>query len=68
MAKFETAWIERLPGPLGEHRSPLSIELWQVTDGWRWAIPGVARRFSRLFPTREAAIEEARQRDGLGPV
>ena len=60
MAKFETAWIERLRGPHGEHRSPLWIELWQVSDGWRWAIPGVARRFSGVFPTREAAIEEAR--------
>jgi hypothetical protein len=68
VAKFETAWIERLPGRQGEHRSRLSIELWQGLDGWRWSIPNGARRFSEPFPTREAAIEEARLRDGLGPV
>ena len=68
MAKFETTWIERLPGSQREHRFPLSIELWQTSDGWRWAIPGGSRRFSEPFPTREAAIEGARQKDGLGPA
>jgi hypothetical protein len=68
VAKFETARIERLPERQGEHRSPLSIELWQTSDGWRWAIPGGSRRFSEVFPTRDAAIEAARQRDGMGPL
>jgi hypothetical protein len=68
VAKFETAWIERLPDRQGEHRPPLSIELWQRPDGWRWGIPGGSRRFSEAFPTRDVAIGEARVRDGMGPV
>jgi hypothetical protein len=46
----------------------LSIELWQVSDGWRWAVPGDERRFSEPLPTREAAIDEPRLRDGKGPA
>jgi hypothetical protein len=68
VAKFETAWIERLPGHRLRRGTPLSIELWQASDGWRWTLPGGARRFSEPFPTREAAIEDARLRDSQEPV
>ncbi len=37
-------------------------------EGVRWNILGSRALFSELYPTREAAIQAARLRDGLEPT
>jgi hypothetical protein len=68
MENVETVWIDRIPSRHGKRRGRLCIKLWQSPDGWRWTICDGPQRGSEPLPTREAAIEAARQRDGLGPV
>ena len=53
--------------PSAKGRSDFMIAIWAERLGWRWAIPGDATGFSEPYPTREAAIDAARSREGRPP-
>jgi hypothetical protein len=68
MAYLDNVEVDRPPTKQGWPRAPLRIQLMLSNEGVRWNILGGRALFSELYPTREAAIQAARLRDGLGPT
>jgi hypothetical protein len=68
MEYLDTVEVDRPPTKQGWPRAPLRIQLMLSNQGARWNILGGRASFSQLYPTREAAIQAARLRDGLEPT
>jgi hypothetical protein len=68
MAYLDTVEVHRPPAMQGWPRAPLRIQLMHSNEGVRWNILRGRSQFSQLYPTREAAIQAARLRDGLEPT
>jgi hypothetical protein len=58
--------IQRAATARGKDRVAFSVDVWESEKGWHWKLPNDTKA-SAPYRTRAAAVEAARERDGLRP-